>query len=190
MPCTLSSKRRILARSLLIQPQPQERSAYILGLTPASSLLLSFVDIAFHCLNMEPRTPSHHRHHSSLEDPEAERRKRLRPIVAPFANLTHAELNLEVEIFIEETRLHDDEDYLRRGAKLAQDKDAFLRPQYEREYRAEEKDYLRLESDGKGKDRFRQTWNLYALVIVCSIGAAVQGWDESAVSSGAYNFRE
>lgn len=139
---------------------------------------------------MEPRSPSHHRHHSSLEDPEAERRKRLRPIVVPFADWTHAELNLEVKIFIEETRLHDDEDYLRRGAKLAQDKDAFSRPQYEREYRADEKDYLRLESCGQGKDRFRQTWTLYALVIVCSIGAAVQGWDESAVSSGAYNFRE
>lgn len=114
----------------------------------------------------------------------------MRPIVVPFAGWTHAELNLEVKIFIEETRLHDDEDYLRRGAKLAQDKDAFSRPQYEREYRAEEKDYLRLESCGQGKDRFRQTWTLYALVIVCSIGAAVQGWDESAVSSGAYNFRE
>lgn len=41
---TVSSRRRILARLLLIPPQPQERSAYIPGLTPASSLFLSFVE--------------------------------------------------------------------------------------------------------------------------------------------------
>lgn len=114
--------------------------------------------------------------------------EQLQLISAPFANWTPQRIDTEIETFVQEAGLRDDKDFIYRGAKLAQDKNAFERPHDPLKYRddLDEKEWLHQESSGKGKEKFRQTWTLYSLVIVCSIGATVQGWDESAVSSGAY----
>ncbi|OJD39050.1 mfs sugar transporter [Diplodia corticola] len=111
--------------------------------------------------------------------------EQLQRITAPFATWKPGKMAVEIDLFVAETGLEDDRDYISRGAKLAQDKDAFNRPRDALEYRegSDEKKRLQWEAEQKGRDRFRQTWTLYALVVICSIGAAVQGWDESAVSS-------
>ncbi|OMP89288.1 putative polyol transporter 1 [Diplodia seriata] len=111
--------------------------------------------------------------------------EQLQRISAPFAKWNLARMKDEIREFVNEAGLQDDEDYISRGAKLAQDKDAFNRRRDALVYRADlnEKECLERESKNMGKNKFKQTWTLYALVIVCSIGAAVQGWDESAVSS-------
>ncbi|KAL0262341.1 hypothetical protein SLS55_003787 [Diplodia seriata] len=130
-----------------------------------------------HFLTMENNSPS-----QSNPTPE-----QLQRISAPFAKWNLARMKDEIREFVNEAGLQDDEDYISRGAKLAQDKDAFNRRRDALVYRADlnEKECLERESKNMGKNKFKQTWTLYALVIVCSIGAAVQGWDESAVSSGA-----
>lgn len=50
-----------------------------------------------------------------------------------------------------------------------------------------EEEYRRLEDEGnrnKWQIYRRQTWRVHALVLCCSLGAAIQGWDESAVNGG------
>lgn len=115
-------------------------------------------------------------------------KEQLQLISAPFAKWTPEKINAEIKTFVNEAGLQDDESFIYRGAKLAQDKNAFERSHDRLSYRNDlnEELWLDQESKGKGKEKFRQTWTLYALVIVCSIGATVQGWDESAVSSGAF----
>ena len=53
-----------------------------------------------------------------------------------------------------------------------------LRRQYEY-------DKLNREGDrGRWQIFWRQNWRVHALVLCCSLGAAIQGWDESAVNGG------
>ena len=53
-----------------------------------------------------------------------------------------------------------------------------LRRQYEY-------DKLNREGDrGRWQIFWRQSWRVHALVLCCSLGAAIQGWDESAVNGG------
>lgn len=100
-------------------------------------------------------------------------------------------MDSEVDKFVKESGLLDDESYIRRGAILAQDRQAHKKTPKRVALREEkyEEHYLDLEMSKQHKDRFKQTWTLYALVILCSIGAAVQGWDESAVSGGLDPFK-
>jgi len=54
-----------------------------------------------------------------------------------------------------------------------------------------EEEYRRLEDEGNRKKwqiYRRQTWRVHALVLCCSLGAAIQGWDESAVNGGEIYF--
>ena len=53
-----------------------------------------------------------------------------------------------------------------------------LRRQYEYEMLDREGDR------GRWHIFWRQKWNVHALVLCCSLGAAIQGWDESAVNGG------
>jgi sugar porter (SP) family MFS transporter len=108
--------------------------------------------------------------------------------INPFHNKSHAEMTTLATAFIRLSEIDDDwHPYLRRGAYLAHDPKAygtsydekgrdglFLRPT---EIRA-----LRLEASENAKDRWNQPFNLFALVACCSLGAAVQGWDETAVN--------
>ena len=53
-----------------------------------------------------------------------------------------------------------------------------LRRQYEYEKLDREGDR------GRWQIFWRQNWRVHALVLCCSLGAAIQGWDESAVNGG------
>ena len=81
--------------------------------------------------------------------------------------------------FIEASGLEDYDKYIRRGAFLAQSKNAFAIGR-ERDddlsLNAIERQYLEMENGGRRIDKFNQPWRLYALVGLCSLGAAVQGW--------------
>lgn len=83
----------------------------------------------------------------------------------------------DVECFVEERGMHDKVHLLKKGALVAQDPNRFdelaiLDPN--------EKQVLRKEA----ASRWRHPLRLYLTIIVCSIGAAVQGWDQTG-SNGA-----
>ena len=82
-----------------------------------------------------------------------------------------------VEDFAAEKGLQDIVPLLQRGALVAQDPPAFEQID---ELEEEEREALRNEVLHK----WRQPRSLYYTVILCSIGAAVQGWDQTG-SNGA-----
>ncbi|KAJ4352206.1 uncharacterized protein N0V89_007553 [Didymosphaeria variabile] len=98
-----------------------------------------------------------------------------------------------IDKFINVSSLEDYDKYIRRGAFLAQSKAAFPMGRERRDgltLRDEERYYLQLEDSSRRIDKFKQPWRLYALVGVCSLGAAVQGWDETAVNGAQVYYRE
>lgn len=78
----------------------------------------------------------------------------------------------DVEQFAEEKGLSEHVELIKRGAQIAQDPGNF---ENLRDLSEEEKDAIRFEADHKWK----HPWRLYFTIIVCSIGAAVQGWDQT-----------
>lgn len=78
-------------------------------------------------------------------------------------------------------------DYLRQVHKESKDDlNEEIDTQDFRQLRREE-EYRRLEDEGnrnKWEIYRRQTWRVHALVLCCSLGAAIQGWDETAVNGG------
>ncbi|KAI9709037.1 MAG: hypothetical protein M1812_007793 [Candelaria pacifica] len=95
----------------------------------------------------------------------------------PLAGIPRATLMTEVEEFAREKQLTDILPLLQKGALVAQDPPAFESIE---ELDDEERDALRNEVLHK----WRQPMALYFTVILCSIGAAVQGWDQTG-SNGA-----
>merc|ERR1712230_339404 len=95
----------------------------------------------------------------------------------PLAGITYEELMHDVEMFAQEKGLEDKTDLIKRGALVAQDPANFENMTLLEE---EEKAALRWESEHK----WSHPLALYFTIIVCSIGAAVQGWDQTG-SNGA-----
>ncbi|KAL8677138.1 MAG: hypothetical protein Q9186_006413 [Xanthomendoza sp. 1 TL-2023] len=95
----------------------------------------------------------------------------------PLAGIPLATLLKNVEDFAAEVGLSEQTALLQKGALVAQDPPAFEQVEQLDEF---EKDALRNEVLHK----WRQPWALYFTVILCSIGAAVQGWDQTG-SNGA-----
>ncbi|KAK3215883.1 hypothetical protein GRF29_8g1427028 [Pseudopithomyces chartarum] len=108
-----------------------------------------------------------------------------RRLAQPFSGWNHDRMTKSIDNFIQVSGLEDYEKYIRRGAFLAQSKAAFV-PGRERSdgliLKDDERHYLDLEESPRRIDKFNQPWRLYAVVGLCSLGAAVQGWDESAVN--------
>jgi len=121
---------------------------------------------------------------SSLEDLDATTANVNAKLVNPFKGLRHEQMNEKIKNFMTTTEI-DEEKYLnliRRGAFLAQDSEAFTYPRTDGlELKPDEKRALRQE-DPKTGNKWNQPWIMYALVGCCSLGAAVQGWDETAVN--------
>ncbi|KAL4795583.1 hypothetical protein BDV19DRAFT_167127 [Aspergillus venezuelensis] len=95
----------------------------------------------------------------------------------PLADLTEAQVLRDVEEFAQEYELNDILPDLRKGALIARDPDNFrsvagITP--------EETEVIHNETAHK----WRQPRALYFSIILCSIGAAVQGWDQTG-SNGA-----
>ncbi|KAI4266503.1 MAG: hypothetical protein L6R38_008702 [Xanthoria sp. 2 TBL-2021] len=95
----------------------------------------------------------------------------------PLAGIPRATLFKNVEDFAVEFAMTEQTSLLQKGALVAQDPPAFESVELLDEV---EKDALRNEVLHK----WRQPWSLYFTVILCSIGAAVQGWDQTG-SNGA-----
>ena len=95
----------------------------------------------------------------------------------PLAGIPRATLFKNVEDFANEVGMTDQIALIQKGALVAQDPPAF---EDVAELDEAEKDALRNEVLHK----WRQPWALYFTVILCSIGAAVQGWDQTG-SNGA-----
>ncbi|KAI7231277.1 MFS transporter [Hortaea werneckii] len=98
----------------------------------------------------------------------------------PLAGITYEELMHDVEMFAREQGLEDKTDLIKRGALVAQDPANFENIGLLEE---EEKAALRWESEHK----WSHPLALYFTIIVCSIGAAVQGWDQTGWLVGLVN---
>lgn len=83
----------------------------------------------------------------------------------------------DVEVFCSEKGLTDRVDLIKKGALIAQDPTGF---EHVETLSESEREALRFEA----AHRWRHPLALYFTIIVCSIGAAVQGWDQTG-SNGA-----
>lgn len=108
-------------------------------------------------------------------------------LASPFAGWTHDRMTRAIDDFVELSGLEDYDKYIRRGAFLAQSKTAFREGRSRQDdltLTEEERAALQLENSRRRIDKFKQPWMMYALIGCCSLGAAVQGWDETAVNGG------
>jgi hypothetical protein len=98
----------------------------------------------------------------------------------PLAGLSKHELFADVEEFAREKGLEEHIPLLRKGALVAQNPN-----DYERFHGAEQLDQTEIQAL---QDEVQYKWRvprlLYLTIITCSIGAAVQGWDQTG-SNGA-----
>ncbi|ORY85065.1 galactose-proton symporter [Protomyces lactucae-debilis] len=94
----------------------------------------------------------------------------------PLAHLTQEQLLSDVDAFCAENELSDLADDIRRGALVAQSPHDFGHVNLT----TEERDHIQREVT----HRWKHPLALYVTIIVCSIGAAVQGWDQTG-SNGA-----
>lgn len=88
-------------------------------------------------------------------------------------------MNDLIDAFMERTKIDEIySEHIRKGAFLAQDSEAFKDLREDGlQLKQEERAALLLEDPRTG-NKWNQPWILYALVGCCSLGAAVQGWDE------------
>ncbi|KAK4241198.1 putative polyol transporter 1 [Achaetomium macrosporum] len=101
----------------------------------------------------------------------------------PLAGLSREELMSRVEVFAQEKGLTEHIPILRKGALVAQDPDAYGEISGPEALTDEEKAVLRKEIEHK----WRLPARLFLTIATCSIGAAVQGWDQTG-SNGANIF--
>ncbi|KIP02928.1 hypothetical protein PHLGIDRAFT_130455 [Phlebiopsis gigantea 11061_1 CR5-6] len=96
-------------------------------------------------------------------------------IVNPLAGIPHDELMAQAARFARAHNLDHISEELQKGALVAQDPPAF---ETLSQLTEEDKVFLRREVT----HRWDQPWQLYYLVILCSLAAAVQGMDESVIN--------
>ncbi|KAG8629321.1 hypothetical protein KVT40_003186 [Elsinoe batatas] len=98
-------------------------------------------------------------------------------VANPLAGLTREQLFDDVTKFAHDKGVTEHTELIQRGALIAQDPSLYETLDVLSE---EEKDALRFEQ----AHRWKHPIQLYITIIVCSIGAAVQGWDQTG-SNGA-----
>ena len=121
--------------------------------------------------------------YSECEDAHASTAKVNARLVNPFRGMRREEMDKKIITFMKMTEIDErDLDLIRKGAFLAQDPQAFDYPRDDG-LRLTEKEGKAIEQeDPKTGNKWNQPWIMYALVGCCSLGAAVQGWDETAVN--------
>lgn len=101
----------------------------------------------------------------------------------PFNNKTYEEMVRMTEDFLENTKIEREyHEHIRKGAFLAQDPQAFSKFRRDDLTLDEEESRALRNEDPLYGNKWDHPFILYALVICCSLGAAVQGWDETAVN--------
>lgn len=98
-------------------------------------------------------------------------------IPTPLASKSKAELLKDVERYAQEHRLEDALDHLKKGALVAQQPDALETIQ-----ELSQDDIKSLQTEAQ--NRWDQPKMLYYIIALNSIGAAIQGWDQTG-SNGA-----
>ena len=98
-----------------------------------------------------------------------------------FEDWDLAELQRQALAFVEKSGLENYQRHFLRGSQLAQNPE---HPFGDGELNDDERKCLRLDGAEGLFDKFKQPAQLYFLVICCSLGAAVQGHDESAIAGG------
>lgn len=101
----------------------------------------------------------------------------------PLEGIPHDELMSRVEGFVQEKGLTEHVAMFRKGALVAQDPNNFEDITGDEALDDEEKSALRTEIEHK----WRMPTRLFLTIVTCSIGAAVQGWDQTG-SNGATLF--
>ncbi|GAW18372.1 hypothetical protein EKO27_g11329 [Xylaria grammica] len=104
-------------------------------------------------------------------------------IVNPLKGIPREQLMRDVEAFVREKGLEEHVAYFRKGALVAQSPKEFEEIDGAEALDEVEKRVLHDEILHK----WRLPWKLYLTIITCSIGAAVQGWDQTG-SNGATLF--
>lgn len=95
----------------------------------------------------------------------------------PLIGIPKEQLLADVDVFATANGLGDRLDIMRKGALIAQDPGGF---EFIQELDSTEREALRVEST----NRWSHTRTLYLTVILNSIAAAIQGWDQTG-SNGA-----
>ncbi len=128
---------------------------------------------------------------SSLQDADANTANINGKLVNPFKGLRHEQMSDKIKEFMMKTEI--DEmwvELIRKGAFLAQDGEAFSHPRTDSlQLKPDERRALQQE-DPKTGNKWNQPWIMYALVGCCSLGAAVQGWDETAVNGAQLFYQD
>ena len=115
-------------------------------------------------------------------------------LINPLHDKSHNEMKELIRKFLLYTNIDPDWHlYVRRGAPLAQDPTtygkSFDEPSYDgNRLTPGEVSALRTEFANHWKQKWKQPLTLYALVACCSLGAATQGWDETAINQAMLFF--
>ncbi|KAJ8121800.1 hypothetical protein O1611_g10009 [Lasiodiplodia mahajangana] len=104
-------------------------------------------------------------------------------IINPLEGIPRDQLMRDVEAFVQEKGLQEHVEYFRKGALVAQNPANFEDIDGPEALNETEIQHLRNEVLHK----WRLPWKLYLTIVTCSIGAAVQGWDQTG-SNGATLF--
>lgn len=122
---------------------------------------------------------------SGPEDKELEGRVSLTQplcrIKNPLRGIPYRQLMENVEAFAREKNLEEHVLLLRKGALVAQNPENYENISGPEALTEEEKAALRREV----KHKWSMPWRLFLTIFTCSIGAAVQGWDQTGINGAA-----
>lgn len=104
-------------------------------------------------------------------------------LINPFRGKSTKQMADVADEFIQISRIKNEwHDCIRKGAFLAQNYYAFANEREDGLQLSREDQEALKQEDPKIGNKWDQPFILYALVVCCSLGAAVQGWDETAVN--------
>lgn len=104
----------------------------------------------------------------------------------PLAGIPKAQLMLDVEAWCAKHLLTEELPIFRKGALIAQNPPAFHSIDGDEKLSVEEIEAIEFETAHK----WRMPWKLFLTVATCSIGAAVQGWDQTGTNGANLFFPE
>lgn len=104
----------------------------------------------------------------------------------PLIGIPYDQLMRDVDKFAQEKNLVEYLPVLRKGALVAQDPENFENISGPEALTEEEKTVLRQEVAHK----WHLPWRLYLTIFTCSIGAAVQGWDQTGINGASIFYPE
>lgn len=124
--------------------------------------------------------------HIDNADLEALNRNAEARIKNPLAGIPYDRLMADVEAFTHAKGLTEFTDVFKQGALVAQDPDNYENLPSQHALSEHQKDALRLEVEKK----WRMPMQLFMTIFTCSMGAAVQGWDQTGINGANVYMQE